>query len=197
MKAFALLIVLALSLSSTEARRSRSGSRQRSEANVLFDDSPSKLEDSTRHGKLFSLFNVVTFKQDSCTTTGGTTGTCLSAAECSRRANSAASGNCAAGFGVCCLSQTQTCGATVSENCTYIQNPGYDGTYNTEGTCSYTVRQCSNDICRVRLDYVDFDITGPNQNNNGHCDIDSLVVSGMNNVAAGKPNIFILQRDSC
>ena len=33
-----------------------------------------------------------------------------------------ASGSCAAGFGVCCVSTSSTCGASVSTNITYIRN---------------------------------------------------------------------------
>ena len=33
------------------------------------------------------------------------------------------------GFGVCCIFEQMTCGGTVSENCTYIQNEGYDTGY--------------------------------------------------------------------
>ena len=40
--------------------------------------------------------------------------------ECSERSG-AASGTCAAGFGVCCVFLTSSCGSTVKENCTYIR----------------------------------------------------------------------------
>ena len=40
--------------------------------------------------------------------------------ECIDRKGSA-SGSCAAGFGVCCVFLTSSCGSTVSENCTYIR----------------------------------------------------------------------------
>ena len=40
--------------------------------------------------------------------------------ECSERGG-AASGTCAAGFGVCCVFLTSSCGSTVKENCTYIR----------------------------------------------------------------------------
>ena len=183
MKTFSLIFVLALALISTEARRSRARSQLRS--NNFNDESPlaNEEEGNDRNGKFISLFNVVTFKQTSCTTTTGVIGTCLSTAECTQRSNSVAAGNCAAGFGVCCLTQIQTCGTTVSDNCTYIQNPGYSSTYTTAGTCTYTVKQCSSNICRIRLDFDNFNIQGPNQANNAACDLDNLVIGGTNNVA--------------
>ena len=41
------------------------------------------------------------------------------------------------GFGVCCIFEQMTCGGTVSENCTYIQNEGYDTGYS-PGTATET-----------------------------------------------------------
>ena len=52
-----------------------------------------------------------------------------------------------------------SCGSTVSENCTYIKNPGYPSTYSTTGSCSYSVTPVSTDICQLRLDLDNFDIT--------------------------------------
>ena len=44
--------------------------------------------------------------------------------ECLDRKGSA-SGTCAAGFGVCCVFLTNSCGSTVRENCTYIRSEKY------------------------------------------------------------------------
>ena len=44
--------------------------------------------------------------------------------ECLDRKGSA-SGTCAAGFGVCCVFLTSSCGSTVRENCTYIRSEKY------------------------------------------------------------------------
>ncbi|TRY62029.1 hypothetical protein TCAL_13784 [Tigriopus californicus] len=61
-------------------------------------------QNSTRQKRLFSIFNIVTFKNEACTTTGAgnLVGTCLTSTECTAKGGSP-SGNCAAGFGVCCL----------------------------------------------------------------------------------------------
>ena len=52
----------------------------------------------------FSLFSVVTFPNDECTTVMDPTmrGLCITAEECTDQGGTA-SGNCASGFGVCCF----------------------------------------------------------------------------------------------
>lgn len=113
-------------------------------------------------GKAFSLFSVVTFSNDECTSTSGTTGICQTSTECSDNGG-ASSGNCASGFGVCCIYTSTTCGTDteVKNNCTYLQNPGYSSTYATASkTCSWKITG-SADICQIRLDFVKVAITGP------------------------------------
>jgi len=109
---------------------------------------------SKRNGKVFSLFSIVQFPNDVCTTTSSTftKGTCLAASECSSKSGSAL-GNCAAGFGVCCAFSTSTCSSTLSQNVSYITNPGFPSVYSTTGTCSITVNKCSADVCQLRLDF--------------------------------------------
>ena len=51
---------------------------------------------------VLSLFTIVSFKNDACTSTAGTNGTCYSSNDCSSLGGTA-SGSCASGFGVCCL----------------------------------------------------------------------------------------------
>ncbi|XP_059089776.1 uncharacterized protein LOC131885676 [Tigriopus californicus] len=55
-------------------------------------------QNSTRQKRLFSIFNIVTFKNEACTTTGAgnLVGTCLTSTECTAKGGSP-SGNCAAG----------------------------------------------------------------------------------------------------
>jgi len=107
-----------------------------------------------KEGRVFSLFNIVQFPNDVCTSTSSafTKGTCLASSECSSRSGSAL-GNCAAGFGVCCVFSSSTCGSTVSQNCSYITNPGYPSTYSTTGACEWTVSKSSSDVCQLRLDF--------------------------------------------
>merc|ERR1712183_638813 len=109
-----------------------------------------------RQQKQLSLFSVVQFPNDECTSSSSstTTGTCLTSSECTGRSGTA-SGSCAAGFGVCCVVSSSTCGASLSSNITYIRNPGYPSSYTptTSETCSFTINKCSDNICQLRLDF--------------------------------------------
>merc|ERR1712013_6767 len=100
-----------------------------------------------RDGKIFSLFSIVQFPNEVCTSLSSSTtnGTCYTSSECSSKGGSA-DGNCAAGFGVCCA---------ISTNTSYIRNPGYPSSYTPTGTgtCSFTINKCSSDICQLRLDF--------------------------------------------
>ena len=101
------------------------------------------------------LFSIVQFPNDACTSASSLTGTCLTSTECTSRSG-AASGTCAAGFGVCCLVTSSTCSTTISQNNTYIQNPSYPSTYPTPSSatmCSYTVNKVNDNICQLRLDF--------------------------------------------
>ena len=131
----------------------------------------------------FSLFSVVTFPNDQCSGSSSTAsqtvyGTCFSRSECSMKSGFA-DGNCASGFGsssglficifkknvtlvfvgVCCVFLVTSCGSTVSNNCTYVQNPSYPSSYSTSGTCSYSVSPLNDEICQLRLDFDTLDLT--------------------------------------
>merc|ERR1739844_440158 len=110
----------------------------------------------TRDDRQFSLFSIVQFPNLRCTssTSSTTYGTCITSSECSSRSGTA-DGNCAAGFGVCCIVSKSTCGDTVSTNTSYIRNPGYPSTYtpSSTGTCAFTISKISSDICQLRLDF--------------------------------------------
>ena len=101
----------------------------------------------------FSLFSIVQFTNGKCTSLSSSTtiGTCFSSSECSSKSGSA-DGSCAAGFGVCCVVSTSTCGSTVSTNITYIRNPGYPSsiTPTSTGSCAFTIDKASDDICQLR-----------------------------------------------
>jgi|ERR1712037_157077 len=119
---------------------------------------PSSTKDE-RAGKAFSLFSIVQFPNQQCTGASSSTtyGTCYTSSECSAKGGSA-DGNCAAGFGVCCVIYTTTCGTAISTNTTYIRNPGYPSSYtaSSAGTCTFTFNKVSDDICQLRLDFQTF-----------------------------------------
>jgi len=114
---------------------------------------------STKTGRTFSLFSIVQFPNEVCTSSSSTTtyGTCYTSSECSS-AGGSADGNCAAGFGVCCVIYTSTCGTSISTNTTYIRNPNYPSSYtpSTTGSCAYTINKVQDDICQLRLDFQSF-----------------------------------------
>merc|ERR1712029_1191836 len=115
-----------------------------------------------RKQKVLSLFSVVTFPNDECTGSSSSSsqsvlGTCFSSTECNNKGGKA-DGNCASGFGVCCYFLVNTCGATVSNNCSYIQNPNYPSSESSD--CSFSITPLNADICQIRLDFDNFDITG-------------------------------------
>lgn len=114
-----------------------------------------------KDSKQFSLFSIVSFKQGECSavSTSGLKGTCMTATECNNLGT--ADGNCAASFGVCCVVSVSSCGGTVSQNCTYIDNPSYPSSYTTTGDCSYTVTRCQDDICQIRLDFFSATLQQP------------------------------------
>lgn len=148
-----------------------------------------------RTAKHFSLFSVVTFKNEECTsettlTGGARTGTCYTTTECSDKSGTK-SGNCASGFGVCCvfinkLSSTVAT-HTLSENRTWIRNTEYPSyaTATTAQTLKYTVSKMNTDICQMRLDFTMFQIAGPGNTNEQivgasaytHCTRDTLIIT--------------------
>ncbi|XP_040583175.1 uncharacterized protein [Lepeophtheirus salmonis] len=114
---------------------------------------------ATLNPRLISLLNVVTFRNSPCTAVSSTAsssrqGTCFSSEECSQKGGQI-DGTCASGFGVCCIFKLVACGGAISQNCTYIQNPGTPSgfTVGTTTSCRYTFPRTNMDICRIRLDF--------------------------------------------
>lgn len=141
-------------------------------------------ETRARGAKLFSLFSIVQFPNEECTslTTSSTFGTCYSTSDCTSRGGSA-DGTCAAGFGVCCVITMSTCGGSISTNTTYIQNPGYPTAYTpaTTGTCAYTISKVSDNICTLRLDFQTFSGFATSTATAGTCS-DTFVAAGQSGV---------------
>ncbi|XP_059087652.1 uncharacterized protein LOC131884036 [Tigriopus californicus] len=154
---------------------------------------------SSRTGRLFSLFNVVSFQNDMCNTdsavSGGSTsqrtGTCFTVGECEARGGRP-SGTCASGFGVCCLFTTTECGTTITNNNTYVRNPGFPDEVDDPSDCTYQVERVEEGICQLRLDFETFVIAGPplvpdsdlesediHEVNGGECVTDSFTVTGL------------------
>jgi len=117
-----------------------------------------------REKKLFSIFSVVSFKNDPCQSTSslssGSTdyrnGTCRTSDECADKGGSI-KGTCASGFGVCCVHIIDDDDDTdVNHNDTYIQNPNFPSAYDEDNGITYKVNKVSDDICFLRLDFEQF-----------------------------------------
>merc|ERR1712226_364699 len=115
--------------------------------------------EAERNGKIFPVFQVVRFKNTACSGSNNKNGTCYTEAECSAKGGSA-QGSCSSGYGVCCIFD-RGCGMTTSENCTY-----FDSSSPSAGACALEVCKCSSDICQLRLDFDQFQITGPTSDTN-------------------------------
>jgi len=156
---------------------------------VILGDSITAIDRENKH---FSLFSVVTFKNEECTSEttlagGARSGTCYSTTECADKKGTK-SGNCASGFGVCCvfLNTAAASTATISENRTYLRNSEYPTvtTATAATTVAYTLNKMSSDICQIRLDFVDVIIGGPLQileniplTSLTNCDRDTLTIT--------------------
>jgi len=134
-----------------------------------------------RKEKAFSLFSVVTFPNDECTTVMDPTmrGLCITAEECTDQGGTG-SGNCASGFGVCCFT-TVTAAGTITNNVTYIQNEGFPTAVLGTGTVTATPRafnvEGGANICQVRLDFEAATVFEGPTANAGSCDGDKITVT--------------------
>merc|ERR1711884_932439 len=153
---------------------------------VLFTISTAMAEhNSTRQEKQLSVFTVVKFPNDVCTSaTSGRNGTCYTSSECNSKGGSS-SGSCASSFGVCCVFEKSCGDGTVAENCTYFTSAA-----RTAGaSCSLTICKSSSDVCQIRLDFETFTLTEaytetansvatyPAATSIGVCDTDFFTVS--------------------
>ena len=157
---------------------------------------------SLRRRRQFSLFSVVQFDNVECrssdTTSDTPNGICFTASECTER-KGVKIANCAQGFGVCCMVKISECGSTVSQNRTYVQNPGFPTAFSptTAENCQYNIQPLTSskivsslilcmfsyyasltilDICQIRLDFKKFEV---NKNADGTCGADTrLTING-------------------
>jgi len=127
-----------------------------------------------KKGKIFNLFAMVRFRNDDCRGDAlqnpeSLIGTCYTSSECTDRAGRAV-GNCASGFGICCVFDSFMCGDTISQNKSYIRSPNYPSNFiidqayieqykvnNTGATCTSTEFKCqepgNSSIC-ITQDFV-------------------------------------------
>lgn len=103
-------------------------------------------------------------------------GNCFNAYEC-RQKGGQAKGECAMGFGVCCVF-VATCNGTISNNLTYIVSPEFPSFMPSNFTgCQLKVKMINEDISQLRLDFYHFSLGQPNRRT-GACDNDVFNISG-------------------
>jgi len=119
--------------------------------------SDNKTQSRQNANKALSVFTVVRFPNEVCTSsTSGRNGTCYTASECTSRGGSS-SGSCASSFGVCCVFEKSCGGGSVAENCTY-----FTSAQRTAGSsCTLTICKTGADVCQLRLDFETFTLTNP------------------------------------
>merc|ERR1712212_346323 len=148
-----------------------------------------------RNKRAIGIFNVVKFPNDACDSNSASmNGTCYTSEECSSKGGTA-SGECAEGYGVCCVLSVACAGST-SENGTYFSqasstDPAKDST--TSQSCTYTICPITTSVNRIRLDLAEFSIAGPTEVADqtgggvgtqaqaaamGYCSTDSFTVTG-------------------
>merc|ERR1711953_628549 len=113
-------LVFTIALSEPRRRRFQQGDSEDADFPRTDDGyQVAKAAEGGRKGKVFSLFNVIQFNNGPCQSTSTSTGssnrngTCYTENECTSKGGSVA-GNCAAGFGVCCVFTTDETSDTIS-----------------------------------------------------------------------------------
>merc|ERR1712088_595021 len=130
--------------------------------------------ETQRDQKSFSLFSVLKWQNSACQAVSDDAlqGVCYTKQECDDLGGTE-DGNCAAGFGTCCvitLSGTANSpGGTVTQNCTFIQNVDYPSAETNTRNYEYMITKCSSEICQVRLDFLVANFAQPDQTT-GNCE---------------------------
>ncbi|KAF2896996.1 hypothetical protein ILUMI_09179, partial [Ignelater luminosus] len=139
-------------------------------------------------------FFPVPFEEECLSDDNRRKGVCMNAYEC-RIQSGSSHGQCALGFGVCCilltllsmlftsiliviyLLVTTTCDKEVFNNITYFVNPDFPDLSTGMSNCSVTIQKIDPDIAQLRLDFVHFNLGQPNRRT-GICDDDAFMLSG-------------------
>lgn len=132
-----------------------------------------------REGRiLFPFVSIVRFANTDCASTNTMNGICLARRECNNL-NGTITGTCASRRGRCCV-VSRTCGSTTNVNNTYFTSPGYPAAYAGGQACTLIVNRCNNNICQLRIDFLDFVIAQPD--GDGVCVTDSITITGGNTI---------------
>lgn len=119
-----------------------------------------------------SLFSIIRFPNEECFDSSNQSGTCYTAFEC-KLLGGQPSSPCAAGFGSCCI-VSRSCHVSTREKVIYFKNPSYPSTDSDEKFCDLTVEVSDQNVCQLRLDFLDFQLDPPTQ---GSCRDDYMEIS--------------------
>merc|ERR1711892_573192 len=144
-------------------------------------------------GRVLGLFSVVTFPNDECTTisTPAMSGTCVTVEECSNSGDTiaVASGNCASGFGVCCMRRIVAPGS-ITQDLTHIQNADFPGSETAlNAPAPAAILRAVNimggaNICAIKLEFINV-VLRPPVAATGICDDRITVTTPARNPGAG------------
>lgn len=127
---------------------------------------------SNRDERVLNFISVPV--SDECLSDDGRrTGVCLNAYECKIQ-QGVSQGQCALGFGVCCVF-TATCGGEAFNNITHFVSPHFPGLSHGSKSCQFTVKKISPQISQLRFDFVHFNLAQPNRKT-GICETDVMVI---------------------
>ncbi|CAG7820130.1 unnamed protein product [Allacma fusca] len=142
----------------------------------------------SRDGRLFPFVAVVRFGDETCTTTTNgltMTGSCRTQKQCEEQDGTVISGStCGGGYGVCCTFRLSCPSSSSGNNIVTVRSSGThivssnSLSMSTPTPCQINFQRPSKDICEVRLDFINFNIAGPNEV--GDCNRASLTVMADN-----------------
>ncbi|XP_055550338.1 uncharacterized protein LOC129732920 [Wyeomyia smithii] len=132
-------------------------------------------QNSGRRAKVLNFFPVPV--DDECLSDDGLrTGQCMNVYEC-RIQGGASRGECALGFGVCCIF-TATCDQEMANNITYFVSPSFPALVSQDTmACKLKVKLINSEITQLKFDFIHFALGQPNRRT-GICDGDVLRLVG-------------------
>ncbi|XP_040163293.1 uncharacterized protein LOC120900404 [Anopheles arabiensis] len=158
-------------------RRSRYSYGETTGVASFYGDASSRQQGGTRRrsGKVLNFLPVPV--DDECLSDDGRrTGMCMNVYEC-RIGGGTARGQCALGFGVCCVF-VATCNEEIVNNITYFVSPSFPGIVPKDlGSCKLKIKLMNPDISQLKFDFIHFALGQPNRRT-GVCEGDLFRLIG-------------------
>ncbi|XP_052897962.1 uncharacterized protein LOC128304772 [Anopheles moucheti] len=161
------------------SRRSRYSYGEPTGVAAFYGDASRHRDDGTqtrrRSAKVLNFLPVPV--DDECLSDDGRrTGMCMNVYEC-RIQGGTARGQCALGFGVCCVF-VATCNEEIVNNITYFVSPAFPGIVPKDvGSCKLKIKLMNPDISQLKFDFIHFALGQPNRRT-GVCEGDLFRLIG-------------------